>query len=192
MNFFFKSLGELHRGINEGHEQNIPVEKIVLHENFNHKNLQNDIALIKLQQPIIFGPFVSPICLPDFDFDVGTNCYVTGWGLTGPFSSTSDILQETAVPLMDHTVCKNHNIAVQPVTSDMRCAGTVGQSRGTCKGDSGGPLACERDGRWYLMGVTSWAKEGCMHNGDPGVFADTLHFRNWIEEVIRNNTRTAV
>ena len=78
------------------------------------------------------------------------------------------------------------------MTSHMRCAGTLGQSQGTCKGDSGGPLTCERDGRWYLMGVTSWAYDGCMNNGDPGVFSDTLYFRNWVEEVMRNNTRTAI
>ena len=29
-----------------------------------------------------------------------------------------------------------------------------------------------------------------MNNGDPGVFSDTLYFRNWVEEVMRNDTRT--
>ena len=149
---------------------------------------------MKLQRPILFNAHVSPICLPDFDFDDGTKCYVTGWGLSGPLGSTPDILQETSIPLIAHGVCQQYykQKKVSDVTSDMRCAGTLGQSRGTCKGDSGGPLACERDGRWYLMGVTSWAKEGCMHNGDPGVFADVLYFRNWIEKVMKNNTRTAV
>jgi len=178
--------------LNEGTEQNIPVEKIFAHENFDQQSLANDIALMKLKQPILFDANVSPICLPDFDFDVGTTCYVTGWGLSGPLGSTSDILQETTAPLMDHTVCKNHYTGINPVTSHMRCAGTLGQSQGTCKGDSGGPLTCERGGRWYLMGVTSWANGGCMNNGDPGVFSDTLYFRNWVEEVIRNNTRTAI
>jgi len=189
---FNVTIGELHRGLNEGTEQNIPVEKIFAHENFDQQSLANDIALMKLKQPILFDANVSPICLPDFDFDVGTTCYVTGWGLSGPLGSTSDILQETTAPLMDHTVCKNHYTGINPVTSHMRCAGTLGQSQGTCKGDSGGPLTCERGGRWYLMGVTSWANGGCMNNGDPGVFSDTLYFRNWVEEVIRNNTRTAI
>ena len=145
---------------------------------------------MKLKRPILYDAHVSPVCLPDFDFDVGTTCYVTGWGQAGPSSSTSNILQETSVPLMDHTVCKNHNKDILPVTSQMRCAGTLGQSQGTCKGDSGGPLVCGRDGRWYIMGVTSWSNGGCMNNGDPGVFSDTLYFKNWVEEVMRNNTRT--
>ncbi|KAJ7371578.1 hypothetical protein OS493_024253 [Desmophyllum pertusum] len=189
---FNVTVGELHRGITEGSEQNVPVEKIILHDNFDHQSLQNDIALMKLKRPILYDAYVSPVCLPDFDFDVGTTCYVTGWGQAGPSSSMSNILQETSVPLMDHTVCKNHNKDILLVTSQMRCAGTLGQSQGTCKGDSGGPLVCERDGRWYLMGVTSWSNGGCMNNGDPGVFSDTLYFRNWVEEVMRNNKRTTV
>ena len=186
----FNSLGEHQRGANEGREQNIPVEKIIYHETFNHQNLQNDIALIKLKRPILFNSHVSPICLPNFDFPIGTTCYVTGWGQLGPLTGPTDILQETTVPLLDHGICKTHFQGNNPVTSDMRCAGTLGQSEGSCKGDSGGPLTCERDGRWYLVGITSWSNGGCMNQGDPGVFSDALYFRNWIEEVMRNNTKT--
>lgn len=164
------------------------MDKIILHENFTYKNLQNDIALMKLKRPIIFDAHVSPICLANFDFPVGTSCYVTGWGLPGPLSSPTEILQETTVPLLDHGTCRTHFKNVNQVTSDMRCAGALGQSQGSCKGDSGGPLACERDGRWYLLGITSWSNGGCMNQGDPGVFSDALYFRNWVEEVIRNNT----
>ena len=172
-------------------EQNIPAEKIILHENYNHNNLQNDIALMKLKRPILFNTHVSPICLPDFDFATGTTCYVTGWGRPGNSFPPSNILQETTVPLLDREVCRQHfnQSNILGVTSDMRCAGTIGQSQGTCKGDSGGPLACERAGRWYLLGITSWSNNGCVDQGDPGVFANTLHFRNWMEEVMRNDTR---
>ncbi|XP_078354327.1 uncharacterized protein LOC144638916 [Oculina patagonica] len=189
---FNVTVGELHREVIEGSEQNIPVEKIILHNKFDRQNVQNDIALMKLKQPILFNAHVRPICLPDFDFDVGTSCYVTGWGKTGPSISTSDILQETTVPLMNHRVCRNHYKAIKPVTSHMRCAGTLGQSQGTCTGDSGGPLACERYGRWYLMGVASWAKDGCTNKGDPAVFSDTFYFKNWLKQVMRNNKRMHV
>ena len=147
---------------------------------------------MKLQRPILFNTHVSPICLPHVDFAVGTTCYVTGWGKLGPIGSTSDILQETTIPLMPHGICKQYykQKGLKDVTPDMRCAGALGQSQGTCKADSGGSLACERDGRWYLLGITSWSDGGCMDNGDPGVFSDALYFRKWTEEVIKNNTGT--
>lgn len=173
-------------------EQKIPVEKIIVHKNFNPSTLQNDIALMKLKRPIIFNANVSPICLPDFDFAAGTTCYVTGWGLLGRFASPPEILQETTMPLLDHDVCAQYfNRSDIAVTSDMRCAGKIGESQGTCRGDSGGPLTCERDGRWYLVGITSWSNGGCVDQGDPGVFSDALYFRNWIDEAVKNNTRTA-
>ena len=101
-NFFYvaSSIGELRRGVPEGSEQNIPAEKIILHKEFDVINLRNDIALIKLKQPILFNAHVS-LCLPDVDFAVGTTCYVTGWGRLGPIGSVSDVLQETAIPLFD-------------------------------------------------------------------------------------------
>ena len=148
---------------------------------------------MSLKQAILFNTHASPICLPKMDFPIGTTCYVTGWGRLGPLGSPSVVLQETTVPLLNHTLCKKYysknNINV--VTSDMRCAGTLTQSQGTCKADSGGPLTCERGGRWFLLGVTSWTNGGCMDQGDPGVFADVLFFRNWIENNIRSNTRTS-
>lgn len=188
------STGELRRGVPEGSEQNIPAEKIILHKEFNVINLQNDIALIKLKQPILFNAHVSPICLPDVDFAVGTTCYVTGWGRLGPIGSVSHVLQETAIPLFDHWLCKQYykQNNVNEVTSDMRCAGTLGQSQGTCKADSGGPLACEKHGRWYLLGITSWSNGGCMDQGDPGVFSNIFFFRKWIKDVIANNTGTSL
>lgn len=147
---------------------------------------------MSLKQAILFNTNASPICLPKMDFPIGTTCYVTGWGRLRPLGSPSVVLQETTVPLLNHTLCKQYysknNINV--VTSDMRCAGTLTQSQGTCKADSGGPLTCERGGRWYLLGVTSWTNGGCMDQGDPGVFSDVLFFRNWIENNIRSNTRT--
>ena len=174
-------------------EQTIPVEKIILHENYNRTNLQNDVALMKLKHPILFNAHVSPICLPDFDFPTGTTCYVTGWGLLGRFLSPAKILQEASVPLLDRGICRQHfNRNNIKVTSDMRCAGKIGESQGTCSGDSGGPLTCERDGRWYLVGITSWSNHGCVDQGDPAVFADALYFRKWIEDVMKNSARTFV
>jgi len=36
------------------------------------------------------------------------------------------------------------------------CAGVTGANKDTCQGDSGGPLVVERNGLWYIIGLTSW------------------------------------
>ena len=40
--------------------------------------LNNDIAVLELKDPIQFNKYVSPVCLPDKDVPVGTDCYITG------------------------------------------------------------------------------------------------------------------
>lgn len=41
----------------------IGVEELVVHPEFND-NLEHDIALIRLAEPIDFTPYIKPICLP--------------------------------------------------------------------------------------------------------------------------------
>lgn len=50
--------------------------------------------------------------------------------------------------------------------------------------DSGGLLVCECDGCWYLFGIISWVDDGCMDEGDFGVFVNIFYLRNWIKEII--------
>ena len=55
------------------------MEKIFIHPDYNYPSvINNDIAVLKLQTPIQFNKYVSPVCLPDNDVPVGTECYITG------------------------------------------------------------------------------------------------------------------
>ena len=77
----------------EGYEQNIPIEKIIKHPDYApHANYDYDLALIKLQSPLTYNKRVRPVCLPEFDFLSGTECFVTGWGHT---EEGGDIAQVT-------------------------------------------------------------------------------------------------
>ena len=45
-------------------------------------SLENDLAILELETPVEFKPYIVPICLPstsDGDF-VGQKAEVTGWG----------------------------------------------------------------------------------------------------------------
>ena len=55
----------------------------------------------------------------------------------------------------------------------MICGGK--RNKDTCNGDSGGPLIAHIDGRFTLVGVTSWGKGSCGNGRAPGVYADISH-----------------
>ena len=70
-----------------GHsEPNTPVEKnvkrVVVHRDYVERTFENDLAILELETPVEFKPYIVPICLPstsEGDF-VGQKAEVTGWG----------------------------------------------------------------------------------------------------------------
>ena len=70
---------------NEAGKQKIEIESVHIHPNYDTPDRANDIALVKLKEPAIFGDHVSPACLPvpgdfgdDSSFPAGMNCILTG------------------------------------------------------------------------------------------------------------------
>jgi secreted trypsin-like serine protease len=60
-----------------------PISKVIIHEGFDLNTFDNDIALLKLSQPVSWNRVRSPICLPPQDYEIpgGTQCVITGWGV---------------------------------------------------------------------------------------------------------------
>lgn len=58
------------------------VSEVILHERYDNRLLNNDIALLILESPInITLENVGLICLPEYNESMnGRNCVNTGWG----------------------------------------------------------------------------------------------------------------
>ena len=70
--------------LNESHVQILKVRKVVYHPWY--KGYENDIALMKLDQPVVFNNHVQAVCLPSPDavhnLQELNSCVSTGWGRT--------------------------------------------------------------------------------------------------------------
>ena len=78
---------------NDGFEQKIPIEKIILHPQYVSRTYDYDVALVKLQSPLTYNSRVRPVCLPQINFPANTNCYVTGWGATSEGGTTPQVIK---------------------------------------------------------------------------------------------------
>ena len=69
-------------------------------------------------------------------------------------------------------------------TEDPERCGSLGY------GDSGGPLVCRHPdtGRWTHIGATSWGEDCSPDRYTPGVFANTINLRQWVEDTLKENT----
>lgn len=171
----------------EGYEQNITVDRIIKHPQYNSFNQDYDVALVKVKEPILYNHYVRPVCLAKTDFEPNTLCFVTGWGHTSEGGNIPKILQQAKVPLVSRKTCQQgYSDLGYAITERMRCAGYAEGKIDACQGDSGGPLVCFKDHTWYLMGVVSWGV-GCARKGRYGVYADMMEVKYWVQKTINEN-----
>jgi len=129
------------------------------------------------------SPFsLMPVCLPA---DTNTKyegrwATATGWGATTSDGGGSPkVLMEVDLRVTSDEVCK----AKFPALLDSIHICAIAPGKDTCDGDSGGPLIVEENGRWTLVGVTSWGHpDGCALPGIPGVYAEVTGVMDWIRK----------
>ncbi|XP_027715615.1 chymotrypsin-C [Vombatus ursinus] len=163
----------------------VAVDTIFVHERWFSLLVRNDIALIKLAEPVELSDTIKVACLPPKGslLPQGYPCYVTGWGLLRTDGPISDILQQGLLPIVDHKTCIRPSWWGILVSNNMVCAGGDGVIS-ACNGDSGGPLNCKaEDGTWQVRGIVSFgSNEGCNVEKKPTVFTRVSAYIDWINK----------
>lgn len=190
-------LGESDRGLVEGSEQVFSVDRVIVHPKFDISTVANDVALLRLSVAPTLSAFVQPIALAAGDDGAGIPAVMSGWGLTSqqttataatPTATAATVLQEVSMPLVSNQTCSTSMMAVgvRGLFSNELCAGTIDGKKGTCRGDSGGPIATKRvGGSWELLGLTSWGIDSSVARCvSYSVFARVSSHRNWILRTI--------
>ncbi|XP_046689031.1 phenoloxidase-activating factor 2-like isoform X2 [Homalodisca vitripennis] len=167
--------------------QDRTVAATVLHSGYDKSKVQNDVALLVLNDPLEITDNVAPVCLPSRDTIFNsTDCIATGWGV-GNFGNKGigSVLRMVHLPLVDSNKCQEEFRKVPRLGpnfnlhSSFICAGR--DLADTCTGDGGGPLVCpllDDSGKYVQIGITSWGI-GC---GDlPGAYSSVIAAREWID-----------
>ncbi|XP_075054438.1 transmembrane protease serine 11F [Mixophyes fleayi] len=160
------------------------LQNIIIHENYSSDTHINDIALLKLSNPLNFTKYIQPVCLPETSdhFPDNSSCYVTGWGTLTDGGSLASVLQQAKLKLINTTVCGRPEIYGYLILPSMICAGYLEGKIDSCQGDSGGPLVTlQSNNRWSLIGVVSFGY-GCALQNKPGVYSSITYLRSWITQ----------
>jgi len=157
------------------------VRKIVLHPRYNRgASYNNDIAIM-ITDPFTFTAYVQPACLPSPNFKVSNGFgVISGFGTTSAGGSSSNRMLMATIPLWSRSSCKSNRSIGYGFTDQMICGGEEGKD--TCQGDSGGPLVVQIEGKWTLIGVTSWGI-GCGGRDSPGVYANVAKLLPFINNI---------
>ncbi|XP_041362216.1 prostasin-like [Gigantopelta aegis] len=180
-------LGKHHVDRYDVTQRSYHVRRIVMHENYNNHTVRNDVALVVLWERIRYSDYISPICLPKLNRNmvVGKSCLIAGWGDTLG-TSKGTVLNQVNVPIIGDHVCSQptwYGNQFLPMTTF--CAGYKNGGKDACAGDSGSPLACSVDGKWYVHGIASWGY-GCAEPRWPGIYTDVTVYTHWIRQSIAN------
>lgn len=174
----------------------LEVEDIFIHPGWRRNaqefrvNFDNDIALVKLKEPLRMRHTISPICLPgvtsEYTLREGVLGYISGFGRTERGLSAVR-LRAAMIPVANMDQCRN----VKPdppadkyaymFTDNMICAGD-GQ-RDSCQGDSGGAYAImdpHDETRYYVAGLVSWGPK-C---GTYGLYTKVANYMDWITKTM--------
>ncbi|XP_035208216.1 prothrombin-like [Stegodyphus dumicola] len=191
---------------NEAYEEVIDVEKIYIHEKYsNDGNYDYDIALLKLEAPIVYNAFIRPICLPPTNLPLDSILYkpnetaiATGWGMDVGEDERKHVAfrmrrypKEVNLTLQSKENCvdfvKNKSQNVK-FTERMLCAGGDGEE--ACLGHRGSPLMQPRfdsDGNvyWTQVGITGWSFWPCGRESSYGYYTHVQNLVSWITETIK-------
>jgi len=157
------------------------------HPDYNTNTMNNDFAIIRLNEPIELGGRAVRACLPTAEFGGSflddKTMTVSGWGdLTQGAQAGSPVLMSVDVPGVSNSECAE-SYADEEITDHMLCAGQPEGGIDSCQGDSGGPFTYTTGtpARTYIVGVVSWGY-GCAWAGYPGVYARVTEVTDWINE----------
>ncbi|XP_042350965.1 elastase-1-like [Plectropomus leopardus] len=180
-------LGEHDLYSDSGREQIMTVSRVYIHPRWDSSRVSAgyDIALLRLSSEATLNSYVQLGSLPPSGQILPNNnlCYITGWGRTSTGGSLSAQLKQAYLPLVDHKTCSRPDWWGSTVKTTMVCGG--GGAEAGCNGDSGGPLNCLVDGKYYVHGIASFVSGmGCNAPKKPTVFTRVSAYIEWMDSIM--------
>lgn len=167
--------------INCQHYQHFDIAEKIIHENYTsfrndierYTSYHNNIALLRLNQSVVFTDQLRRICLPFNlpELHVNTPLTLSGWGMGYLGFNKEYGKRAISIPLWDSAKCM--------ADQEQICAGYHGNN--WCDNDPGSPLMFQfQNGRMILEGILSHSIGTCMNKSSPTYFTNVRSYQQWI------------
>jgi hypothetical protein len=160
------------------------IESITIHPDFNTTNLENDLALIRVGEQIVFASNIRPACVPEGIMDLGqTEVIVAGWGAITPNGNQQNLPRQAKLDVEPATAAECNSLLPPglAIHEGQFCTTSL-DGKDVCTGDFGGPVFQEIDGVYYLAGVSSFNTQ-CGTPDVPTVHSRADYHLSWIQGV---------
>uniref|UniRef100_A0A8C8RRZ8 Complement C1s n=1 Tax=Pelusios castaneus TaxID=367368 RepID=A0A8C8RRZ8_9SAUR len=198
----FAGITNINKQLRQGEAVELVGDKVFIHPGWmkmanphDRTNFDNDIALLRLKDPVKMGPMISPLCLPgsspEYELTKDIMGYISGWGKTEKRVRVVQLMK-AMIPVVDMEKCRSikpdtlADSSAFKFTDNMICAGDG--TKDSCNGDSGGAYAIQdphNDTQYYVGGLVSWGSK-C---GTYGLYTRVGRYRNWIIETMSQNAK---
>jgi secreted trypsin-like serine protease len=167
--------------------QTINIAAVYRHPNYEAYPPKHDIAVIKLEAPVVVGD-VKPAILPKRGFEikhVAVSCKVfvwvifSGWGSLNYKEQPCDALQTSFVPLIDGRICEN---LYDKLFNDTIHLCAAEEARTNCQGDSGSGLLLDN----MLVGIAT-ISAGCPNDKTPTNYLKITAYLDFIEQYMEKS-----
>jgi hypothetical protein len=161
------------------------VERIFNHPNYISAEIGDDIAILRLAQPVQFNKYVQPACLPGPDPQPNDDVVLIGWGALELGGSAYHELKQAKLKVVGD--CYKY-WGGQLNDEKQICVANTATGESACQGDSGGPMLYQRNGQWIVGGVTSYGSGGgctTFSNSLPNVYTRVSAYLPWIQSIIQ-------
>nr|XP_015833214.1 PREDICTED: trypsin-1 isoform X1 [Tribolium castaneum] len=173
------------------------LKAISIHPDYTCGKVKDDIAILELDNKLVWSDSVSPACLAassdedDYRPIDGLPAVVAGWGWTNEDSSKggrAKILQKAKVNVIRTEKCRQwfqSQGKKTKIQNTQICAGHEQGGIDACWADSGGPLMIETGAvdQMMVVGVVSTGI-GCARPFLPGLYTRISEYIPWVREIV--------
>uniref|UniRef100_A0A1L8E6S2 Putative serine protease sp24d-like protein n=1 Tax=Haematobia irritans TaxID=7368 RepID=A0A1L8E6S2_HAEIR len=154
----------------------LQLKRIIVNKNYG--NFLNDVALLELEQPLVWTDNIKPIEMADSEVPSGQKVVVSGWGRLTTGGVTPQHLQWNTLKALTSEEC---DAAIGWGFDSLICLAHT-ENNGVCNGDSGGPATYQGK----LVGVAGFVINGCG-TSNPDGYAKVFYHKEWILENMKTS-----